>query len=101
MDASEDLYGLSVNFLHEYMAARSKPRRIRSARSSASLSMRASASANASASRGPQRMAAPPAISGRLVASLQTTGQPEAIASSTGMPNPSKSDGKTRAAAPR
>ena len=62
---------------------------------------RATAPAIASASDGSTSVAASPAISGRLVVLLQTTGHPLAMASSTGMPKPSNNDGKTRHAAPR
>jgi hypothetical protein len=43
---------------------------------------------------------ASPAISGRLVVLLQTTGHPLDMASRTGMPKPSNKDGNTRARRP-
>src|SRR5207244_1392771 len=50
---------------------------------------------------GSNSLAASPTISGSDAASEQATGQPHAIASSGGWPNPSYSEGKTTAAARR
>ncbi len=58
------------------------------------------AAASAAGCRISTRRAAFPATSGRLEPSEQITGAPQAIASSTGSPNPSYNDGKTNSAAP-
>src|SRR5581483_3116400 len=66
-----------------------------------SESSRSRAPARASASPAGTSRAASPTTSGRAPASEATTGQPLAIASSAGSPNPSERDGTASAAAPR
>jgi hypothetical protein len=58
------------------------------------------ASATACASVGSTRSAAPPHVSGSAPRSDATTGTPQAIASTTGRPNPSCRLGSTNASAP-
>ncbi len=58
-------------------------------------------SAIASGLSGSTRMAASPAASSSEGCEEATTGVPEAIASRTGIPKPSKKDGYAKTAAPR
>ena len=77
------------------------------ARARAGAARRAAQSASsipaaiASTSSGSTSTAAPPATSSVAPPRLVTTGAPDAIASRTGMPKPSYSEGKTSARAPR
>ena len=76
------------------------PRSISSWRRDLSSIMRSMAAARPSVSNGSIKSAASPATSGRELVLLQMTGVPQAIASRIGKPNPSYSEGKTKAAAP-
>src|SRR4029079_16213051 len=75
---------------HENIEPRARPVATRETRSPPASSMPAAID---SGSRGSTSTAAPPATSSVAPPRLVTTGVPHAIASSTGIPNPSYSDG--------
>ena len=77
----------------EKRAACSNPRRTIMPHNALSVATRPMASARAPVSVGLTSRPACPATSGRLLVSLATTGVPQPMASSTGSPNPSYSDG--------
>src|SRR5262249_45662538 len=82
-------------------AATSRPLAASSAASDWSVSTRSSACDQDRTSRAGTTSEAPPPASTTAGASLVTVGTPAAIASRTGSPNPSTSDGNANAAAPR
>ncbi len=80
--------------------ARSRPAGISRSRRPSSVAAIASASARPAPSSGSTSSAAPPQVSGSAARLAATTGTPLAMASSTGRPKPSYSDGMARASAP-
>jgi hypothetical protein len=80
------------------MAAPASRRRLASAGSASNAAI---ADVQAATSAGETNVAAEPVTSATGGMSLATTGMPLAIASSTGMPNPSASDGKANTEAAR
>ena len=86
---------------HVNRAARARPASRSRAASDTSVVTRSNASAMPATERGSTGTAASPATSGSDDDADTTVGTPRAIASSTGSPNPSYSDGYTNVSAPR
>src|SRR5207244_4420986 len=86
---------------HSGHVKRAACRRPAATRRSRSASARSIAAASSSGRSGSARTAASPAASSRDGCDEATTGTPLAIASTIGMPKPSKRDGYTKTAAPR
>ena len=77
----------------ENVAARARPRARAAARARGVFRQHRQLAASAASSPGGTKMAAPPLTSRSAATSVATTGVPQAIASTTGRPNPSKCDG--------